>query len=195
MDEKKRIAGSSGMKWEDEVVKLVNKISKEIKTSSEYKEKKKQMLDERREYIRREKIKRRSSTSNTGPILIKKIDKEKQSPKTAHKIVSFCDGNYVNENAFTNKASYKISCGSTDDKGSTHATTSSGTNIDDFASFISDNPPNISNITHSTMTTENQRIATKSYGTSTEDLPRFNLDTPNDCTKTTSCLNMDDNRK
>ena len=83
MDEKKRIVGSSGMAWEEEVVKLVKKISNEIKTSPEFKEKKKQMLDERREYIRREKKRRMSLTSNAGSILNEKSDKQKQRPKTA----------------------------------------------------------------------------------------------------------------
>ena len=196
MDEKKRIVGSSGMAWEEEVVKLVKKISNEIKTSPKFKEKKKQMLDERREYIRREKKRRMSLTSNAGSILNEKSDKQKQRPKTAHTIVTSCEGHTLNENTIPSKSSYQMCSNSAENTGLVHATKSSGTSTDDFASFISDSPLNASNVKHSMSANENQRIATKSSGTSTDDLlPLFHLDTSNNYAKTTSCLDMTDNCK
>ena len=59
VDEKKRVTGSSGMSWENEMVSLVKKLSKDVKNSPNYKERKNQMLEERREYIKQEKMKRR----------------------------------------------------------------------------------------------------------------------------------------
>ena len=184
------------MAWEEEVVKLVKKISNEIKTSPKFKEKKKQMLDERREYIRREKKRRMSLASNAGSILNEKSDKQKQRPKTAHTIVTVCEGHNLNENTMPSKSSYQMLSNSAENRGLVHATKSSGTSTDDFASFISDNPLNASNVKHSMSANENQRIATKSSGTSTDDLlPLFHLDTSNNYAKTTSCLDMTDNCK
>ena len=91
VDEKKRISGSSGMSWENDMVNLVKKLSKEVKSSPNYKEKKKQMLDERREYIKQEKMRRKSLTSKTGSILNPTVGKSSTRPKTAQNRVSFAD--------------------------------------------------------------------------------------------------------
>lgn len=56
-EDKKKTRGSSGMKWEDQMVNMVQELNKGLdKNSSEYKKRKKKLLKERREFIELKKM-------------------------------------------------------------------------------------------------------------------------------------------
>ena len=61
LNEKKRVKGSSGMSWENEMVNMVKNIKRKISKSSpeslpEYQAKKREMLEERRRYVQSKKL-------------------------------------------------------------------------------------------------------------------------------------------
>mgnify|MGYP007048905454 CR=1 FL=1 len=110
VDEKKRVTGSSGMTWENEMVNLVKKLSKDVKTSPHYNERKNQMLEGRREYIKPEKMKRqKSSTANSGSILTSS-EALKSRPKTATNRVSFASDSSEKPDPIVDKESIGVMC-------------------------------------------------------------------------------------
>ena len=56
-EDKKKTRGSSGMKWEDQMVNMVQELNKGMnKNSAEYKKRKRKLLKERREFIELKKM-------------------------------------------------------------------------------------------------------------------------------------------
>ena len=164
--------GSSGMTWENEMVKLVQKLSKEVKSSPNYNERKKQMLKEHREYLKQEKLKRKSGRPlSTGSILNSSPSKIRR-PKTAQNRVSFTDsGTEYTSNLVKpevdiveNTEVLKVA------KPSTKSSCCMGTNTNDLSSSLSE----VSNSPIKRMDKEKEDdalfISTKSSGTSTDDL-------------------------
>ena len=160
------------MTWENEMVKLVQKLSKDVKSSPNYNERKKQMLKEHREYMKQEKLKRKSGRpSSTGSILNSSPSKMRR-PKTAQNRVLFAD---IGTEDTLDLVKPKIDIGENTEivivtKTSTTSTCCMGTNTNDLSSSLSE----ISNspIKWSNKETENDVhiSSTRSSGTSTDDL-------------------------
>ena len=167
------------MSWENDMVNLVKKLSKEVKCSPNYKEKKKQMLDERREYIKQEKIRRKSLTSNSGSILNPTVGKNRARPKTAQNRVSFADDFDEKEGLFDNEGSQEISKNdgaSVMDKEKTKTTKCMGTNTNDLTSLTPEQSEYPTKTAKESPPDAFPMVSTRSSGTSTDDLDPYNTD-------------------
>ena len=163
------------MSWEDNMVNLVKKLSKEVKQSPNYNERKKQMLEERREYIKQEKMRRKSFATNTASILSGSQGNSHQRPKTAQNRVSFADDNcpekeiqLVQKNSLRDSSSQSCDL---DDSVAASATKCMGTSTNDINSSYS------GRIMYPSKTSKNLKnhdgvstASTKSFGTSTDDI-------------------------
>ena len=175
------------MTWENEMVKLVQKLSKEVKSSPNYNERKKQMLKEHREYMKQEKLKRKSGRPlSTGSILNSSPSKVRR-PKTAQNRVSFADSGTKDASDLVkpqidivqNTEIVKIA------KTSTKSTCCMGTNTNDLSTSLSE----VSNSPIKRFNKENENDApfssTRSSGTSTDDL--LTQDNQSSCNNKGSC--------
>ena len=164
------------MTWENEMVKLVQKLSKEVKSSPNYHERKMQMLQEHREYMKQEKLKRKSGRpSSTGSVLKLSQGRASRRPKTAQNRVSFADGNTKDTSSHTEEISSKpdSSVTSVATGTSTMSTCCMGTNTNDLALMPEDFNPSTERIIN--YEEGNTNIAsTRSSGTSTDDLDTLN---------------------
>ena len=164
------------MTWENEMVKLVQKLSKEVKSSPNYHERKMQMLQEHREYMKQEKLKRKSGRpSSTGSVLKLSQGRASRRPKTAQNRVSFADGNTKDTSSHTEEISSKpdSSVTSVATGTSTMSTCCMGTNTNDLALMPEDFNPSTEKIIN--YEEGNTNIgSTRSSGTSTDDLDTLN---------------------
>ena len=165
------MTGSSGMTWENEMVNLVKKLSKDVKNSPNYKERKNQMLEERREYIKQEKMKRRkSSTANSGTILTSS-EGPKSRPKTAMNRVSFASDSSEKPDYIVDKDSIGVMCDQQKhvDQSTTRTTKCMGTNTSDLTELCA-----TTTIKHLSKDSQEETVeaaaTTSSFGTSTDDL-------------------------
>ena len=133
------------------------------------------MLEERREYIRQEKMKRKSLTSDMGCSL--SVESQQRS-KTAHNRVSFAVGTSTKETEFTNEDSQKVSCSKMYDlqESSNAATKCMGTNTNDLEEFSSDESKNRIKAEYNYVNIDLPISFTKSSGTSTDHLYEITLD-------------------
>ena len=167
------------MSWENDMVNLVKKLSKEVKCSPNYKEKKKQMLEERREYIKQEKMRRKSLTSNSSSILNPPVGKNRARPKTAQNRVSFADDFHKKEELSDNEGSQELSkdeVASVVDKETTKTTKCMGTNTNDLASLTPDQSEYPTKTAKESLPDTFSMVTTRSSGTSTDDLDPYNTD-------------------
>ena len=162
------------MSWENEMVSLVKKLSKDVKNSPNYKERKNQMLEERREYIKQEKMKRRkSSTANSGSILTSS-EALKSRPKTATNRVSFASDSSEKPTQFVDKESIGVMCDQQNelDQFTLPTTKCMGTNTSDLNEFCT-------NTTIKPLSKDSYgktvETTTTSFGTSTDDLNSYIL--------------------
>ena len=177
VDEKKRISGSSGMSWENDMVNLVKKLSEEVKSSPNYKEKKKQMLEERREYIKQEKMRRKSVTSNTGSLLNLPDGKNRSRPKTAQNRVSFADDSYKTKTLLDNEGQMSNNeVSNVVDKDRTRTTQCMGTNTNDLDSLTPEKTIYPTKTAKESPPDDYHLVSTQSSGTSTDDLNAYNTD-------------------
>ena len=164
------------MSWENEMVSLVKKLSKDVKNSPNYKERKNQMLEERREYIKQEKMKRRkSSTANSGSILTTS-EAVKSRPKTATNRVSFASDSSEKPTQFVDKESIGVMCGQQNerDQFTTPTTKCMGTNTSDLNEFCTNTTIKpLSKASYGE--TVETALTTTSFGTSTDDLNSYIL--------------------
>ena len=161
------------MTWENEMVKLVQKLSKEVKSSPNYHERKMQMLQEHREYMKQEKLKRKSGRpSSTGSALKLSQGRASRRPKTAQNRVSFADGNTKDTSSHAEEISSKLDSSVTSVAAGTLtiSTCCMGTNTNDLSTSLSE----VSNSPIKRFHEENENDApfssTRSSGTSTDDL-------------------------
>ena len=170
------MTGSSGMTWENEMVNLVKKLSKDVKNSPNYKERKNQMLEERREYIKQEKMKRRkSSTANSGSILTSS-EALKSRPKTAMNRVSFASDSSEKPDQMVDKESIGVMCDQQKilDQSTTRTTKCMGTNTNDLNELYANTTiKQLCEDSHEE--TVETAVTTSSFGTSTDDLNSYIL--------------------
>ena len=170
------MTGSSGMTWENEMVNLVKKLSKDVKNSPNYKERKNQMLEERREYIKQEKMKRRrSSTANSGSILTSS-EALKSRPKTAMNRVSFASDSSEKPDPIVDKESIGVMCDQQKnlDQSTIRTSKCMGTNTNDLNELCVNTTikPLSKDSYNETVETG---VTTSSFGTSTDDLNSYIL--------------------
>ena len=160
------------MTWENEMVKLVQKLSKEVKSSPNYNERKKQMLKEHREYMKQEKLRRKSGRPlSTGSILNSSPSKMRR-PKTAQNRVSFADSGTEDApdvvkpeiDIVQNTEIVKIS------KTSMKSTCCMGTNTYDLSSSQSETSNSPLKRIDKEKENDGSFSSTRSSGTSTDDL-------------------------
>ena len=164
------------MTWENEMVKLVQKLSKEVKSSPNYHERKMQMLQEHREYMKQEKLKRKSGRpSSTGSVLKLSQGRASRRPKTAQNRVSFADGNTKDTSSHAEEISSKqdSSVTSVATGTSTMSTCCMGTNTNDLALMSEDIKPSTKRIICDEEG-NTSFVSTRSSGTSTDDLNTLN---------------------